>query len=60
MSASEWPTALPPSADLAWRCARLRVVADDTYRLDPSGWLAAQLRDFADLLESAEAAGWWR
>lgn len=50
---------LPPGADLAWRCANLRVAAEDTHRLDPTGWLAAQLLDLADLLESAEAAGWF-
>jgi hypothetical protein len=36
------------------------VAADDSFEFDPSGWLCAQLRDFADLLESAEAAGWFR
>jgi hypothetical protein len=60
MSAPEWAEApLPAAADLAWRCARLRVTAERTREFDPSGWLCAQLRDLADFLESAEAAGWF-
>ncbi|MER6970547.1 hypothetical protein ABT304_05790 [Nocardioides sp. NPDC000445] len=38
-------------ADVALRCAWLRVVADEMYEVDTSGLLSAQLRDFADLLE---------
>lgn len=48
-----------PAAELACRIALLRVRADSAYRLDPSGWLTAQLCDLADLLECAEREGWF-
>lgn len=48
-----------PSAELAMRIALLRVRADQSYRVDSTGWLAAQLRDLADLLECAEREGWF-
>lgn len=44
-----------PGATLAWRVAALRIEADRAR----SPWLARQLRDFADLLEVAEARGWF-
>lgn len=48
-------------ADLALRCAWRRAHAGeiDACAWDPSGRLAAQLRDFADLLEVAQREGWW-
>jgi hypothetical protein len=49
-----------PAAELACRIALLRVYADlHGNNLDPSGWLSAQLRDLADLLECAEREGWF-
>jgi len=47
------------SADTSVRCAWLRVHADLVRSVDPSGQLSAQLLDFADLLEAAEARGWF-
>lgn len=48
-----------PAAELACRVALLRVRADQAYRLDHTGWLTAQLRDLADLLEVAERERWF-
>lgn len=45
-------------ANLELRCAWLRATAWMVDGLDPSGQLAAQLRDLADLLEVAEREGW--
>lgn len=47
------------TADLTLRCAWLRAHAWEVDAFDPSGQLAAQLRDFADLLEVAQREGWW-
>ena len=52
--------AVERSADLAMRCAWLRVHADELYDVDPSGQLSAQLADFADLLEVAQREGWFK
>lgn len=46
---------MPPPAELAWRIGALRIEAGRTR----SGWLRVQLLDFADLLEAAEARGWF-
>lgn len=48
-------TTMVPGADLACRVALLRVESERMR----STWLTAQLRDFADLLEVAEARGWF-
>jgi len=45
--------------DLVLRCAWLRAHSDLLYDVDPGGLLSAQLRDFPDLLEVAEARGWF-
>lgn len=54
---------LPPNdirdAELALRCAWLRGTAHQMDAVDPSGQLSAQLRDLADLIEVAQARGWW-
>ncbi len=47
-------------AETALRCAWLRVHANLLFDVDPSGQLSANLRDFADLLEVAEAHRWFR
>lgn len=47
------------TADLALRCAWLRVHAWEVECFDPSGCLTAQLLDLADLLEVAHREGWW-
>lgn len=46
-------------SDLVMRCAWLRAHAWEVDALDPSGQLAAHLRDFADLIEVADLEGWW-
>lgn len=46
-------------ADLAMRCAWLREHARHLFSVDPSGQLSVQLMDFADLLEVAQARGWF-
>ena len=46
------------AADVALRCAWLRVHAAYTLTLDPSAQLCVQLLDFADLLEVAIGRGW--
>ena len=47
------------AADVALRCAWLRVHAAYTLTLDPTAQLCAQLLDFADLLEVAICRGWF-
>lgn len=47
------------AADVAVRCAWLRVHADLLREVDPSGQLTAQLYDFADLLEVAHRLRWF-
>lgn len=52
----------PPArrdADVALRCAWLRVHAEQLEPVDPTGQLSAQLLDFADLLEVAQTRGWF-
>lgn len=46
-------------ADLVLRCVWLRAHAWEVDALDPSGQLAANLLDFADLIEVADREGWW-
>lgn len=52
---SNGDSTIVPGAVLAWRIAALRIEADRTR----SRWLAAQLLDFADLLEVAEERRWF-
>jgi len=47
------------AADLALRCARLRAHAEELRPFDTTGQLAANLRDFADLLEVADERAWF-
>jgi hypothetical protein len=56
----EVTTADERHADLALRCAWLRVHADQLHSIELGGQLSAQLLDFADVLEVAEAWGWFR
>ncbi|WP_345454819.1 hypothetical protein [Nocardioides marinquilinus] len=56
----------PPGPQTRWpesplhRAVLLRLVAERSLdRVDPTGWLAAQLRDFADLLIVAETHEWF-
>jgi hypothetical protein len=51
---------LHPTCGLVLRCAWLRAHSNLLYDVDPGGLLSAQLRDFADLLEVAEAQAWFR
>jgi hypothetical protein len=57
--AIESESSISDAGDQALRCAWLRVHADLVRSVDPSGQLSAQLLDFADLLEVAEARGWF-
>ena len=49
-----WAQLLERRADTALRCAQLRLNADVLSEY-MDGWLSAQLRDLADLLEQREA-----
>jgi hypothetical protein len=48
------------AADIALHCAWLRVNAEATLDLDPSGQIEAYLLDYACALEKGEALGWFR
>ncbi len=47
------------NADLATYCAWLRVHADALHKVDNSGLLSGSLLNYAHLLETAQAGGWF-